>query len=157
MRPATASASGHPAVSATEFISEATTQSGREPFPGPVSGAHPEFGQPKTAGRRWARSTACRCGPAGRGPAPALVTCQAKALGLTAGFAPVPDAATRSHQLNVESRVDPGLDREHRTGGIEQDALGVRPQDELANRSASAQADHDEVCVDLVGHLDQIL
>jgi hypothetical protein len=55
------------------------------------------------------------------------------------------------------SVVDTGLNGEHGTGSIEQDALGVGPQDQLADRSAPAQADHDEVRVDLVGHLDQVL
>ena len=55
------------------------------------------------------------------------------------------------------SVVGSGLDGEHRTGGVEQDALGIGPQYQLADRSASAQANHDEVCVDLVGHLDQVL
>jgi len=57
----------------------------------------------------------------------------------------------------IGSVVDTGFDGEHRTGGVEQDALGIRAQDELAHRSAPAQADDDEVSVHLVGHLDQIL
>jgi hypothetical protein len=55
------------------------------------------------------------------------------------------------------SVVDTGFDGEHGAGGVKQDALGVGPQDELADRGAPAQADHDEVRVDLVGNLDQVL
>ena len=35
--------------------------------------------------------------------------------------------------------------------------MGVGPQDQLADGCASAQTDHDEVRVDLVGDLDQVL
>src|SRR5665647_1191602 len=55
------------------------------------------------------------------------------------------------------SVVDTGLDGEHRAGGVKQDALGIGPQDQLADRSASTQADHDEVRVDFARHLDQVL
>ena len=55
------------------------------------------------------------------------------------------------------SVVHSGFNCEHRTGSIQQNALCIGPQDQLADRRASAQADHDEVCVDLVGHLDQVL
>lgn len=57
----------------------------------------------------------------------------------------------------VISVVDTGLDGEHRTGSIKQDALGIGTQNQLANWSPAAQADHDKVCIDLIGHLDQIL
>lgn len=70
----------------------------------------------------------------------------------------VPGAAStclgRDRNMSV---VDAGFDGEHRAGGVKQDSLGIGPQDQLAYRSASAQADHDEVCVDLVGDLDQVL
>ena len=61
---------------------------------------------------------------------------------------------TRRHDTSVR---EASLDGEHRAGGIKQDALGVGPQDQLADRSASAQADHDEICTNLVGDLDQVL
>ena len=65
-----------------------------------------------------------------------------------------PDQSSPGTHLSV---VDSRFDRKHGTGGVQQDALGVGAQDQLADRSASAQPDHDEVRVDLVGHLDQIL
>jgi len=50
-----------------------------------------------------------------------------------------------------------GFDGKHRTRSIQQNALGIGPQDQLADRSAPAQTDHDEVGVNLIGHLDQVL
>src|SRR5665647_2896614 len=49
------------------------------------------------------------------------------------------------------------LDCENGARSVEQDSLGIRPQDQLANRSAATKADHDEVCFDFLGHLDQVL
>ena len=37
------------------------------------------------------------------------------------------------------------LDRQHRAGGVEQDPLRVRAEDQLADRGAAAQADHDQL------------
>ena len=74
-----------------------------------------------------------------------------------------PEESGRGVQLPCDDKagrysvVDTGLDSEHRAGGVKQDALRIGPQDQLADRSTPAQADHDEVRVDLVGHLDQVL
>jgi hypothetical protein len=56
-----------------------------------------------------------------------------------------------------KSVVDTSFDGEHGARSIEQNALRIGSQDQLADRSAPAQTDHDEVCIDLIGHLDQVL
>jgi len=55
------------------------------------------------------------------------------------------------------SVVDAGFDSEHRTGRVKQNALGIGPQDQLADRGTPAKSDHDEVRVDFIGDLDQVL
>src|SRR6476659_4407834 len=50
-----------------------------------------------------------------------------------------------------------GLDREYRAGGVEQDLLGVAPEDQLADRRPPAQPDHDQLGLDLASDADQVL
>ena len=49
------------------------------------------------------------------------------------------------------------LDGEHRAGCVEEDALGVGPEDELADRGATAQPDDDELSTGLLGDGDEVL
>ena len=53
--------------------------------------------------------------------------------------------------------VSYGLDRQHRAGGVEQHPLGVAAEDQLADRRAAAQADHDQLGVVGLGDADQVL
>jgi hypothetical protein len=154
---------GHPrgwTVSATEFIADRQRRAGANASrTGPLgaTGHAPWAWRPAGLERQQVRDGTQLPPPAGWGPAPTVITGQANALASALASTQSQMPPHRGHQFTFESLVDTGLDGEHRTGGIEQDALGVGPQDQLANRSASAQADHDEVCVDLVGHLDEVL
>lgn len=51
----------------------------------------------------------------------------------------------RSPERESSSAGAIGLDRKDGAGGVEQDALGVRPEDQLAHWGPAAQSDHDEL------------
>ena len=50
-----------------------------------------------------------------------------------------------------------GLNGEHGAGRIQQNSLSVRAENQLADRSTTTQANHDQIAVNLIGHGDQIL
>src|SRR6478735_7408781 len=58
---------------------------------------------------------------------------------------------------DVPERGSVALDREHRAARVEQDALRVGPEDQLADRAAATQADDDEVGLLLLGDGDEVL
>ena len=49
-----------------------------------------------------------------------------------------------------------GLDGQHRAGGVEQNPLRVRPEDQLADGGAPTKADDDELGVLLLGDGDEV-
>ena len=59
------------------------------------------------------------------------------------------------HRASARSGV--GLDRQHRALGVQQDPLRVAAQDQLADRRAAAQADHDQLGGAGLGDADQVL
>ena len=65
--------------------------------------------------------------------------------------------APPAHRRRPVPGLSPGLDRQHRAVGVEQDPLRVAAEDQLADRGAPAQADHDQLGVVGLGDADEVL
>src|SRR4051794_26321510 len=113
------------------------------------------------AGSRWSapRRSAIFCGPA-----------KARSIGNCWSSSMPASSANGSRSSSASAAGSPvrargiavlvlflGLDRENGAGRVEQDALRVAAEDQLAHRGPAAQADHDDVGVPLLGDRDDVL